>query len=82
MGCSYRVSAFCLLALLGPPAAHAGLDVFTDRAAWEASVGTVSWCEDFEQFTQDVSFRVLPVDVGGRFTLVQQGATMEGTRKE
>lgn len=48
--------------------------VFTSRAAFDAAtVGSARFTENFQSFTTDTSFRTVPVNVNGNFTLQQVG---------
>ncbi len=67
----HKLRVFAAAVLLGvlPNLAHAGIDVYTSRAAWTAALpAPVNVTMNFNMFTEDVSFAVTPANVGP-FTL-------------
>ncbi len=60
------------LALLG--SAQAGVVWFTDRTAWTAAVGGLSFSEDFSSFVTDQSFQLAPVALNG-MSIQREGLT-------
>lgn len=63
---------FSVIGLAIPGPAHAQVLFFTDRAAWQAAVGTAPTIEDFSSFAADTPFQTAPVALNG-MTIQQLG---------
>jgi hypothetical protein len=73
--------SFWLIAMWCTPLSAAVIEVFTDRALFDAAVGPTLG-EDFNTFSSDIPFHTTPFDVGP-FTLSMTGSPLtDGTRNK